>query len=500
MSAGLPTGFVVRLRDDVSVLDEGRLLVGGSPLTSMRLTPRARELITGGSVRVSSRDAQWLADRLLEANIADPVLRTEHRASPADLTVVIPVRDRADELERAVRALRPTLACLVVDDASLDPGAVSRVADRLDAQLIRLPENVGPAGARNAGLARVRTPYVAFVDCDVVVDAATLLTLTEHFVDPAVAMVAPRIVDRARSERPRWFERFEEVAGSLGLGLRGCTVAPGAAVAWVPSACLVARVDMLASGFDSTMRVGEDVDLVWRLVAQGRRVRYDPAQVAAHDVRPTLRAWLGRKFVYGTGGAPLAARHGSHVAVAVFSPAYAVAAAAVLLRRRWAIPLAVAVVVRGAQRLRRRLGGPWWSVRVPTRLALQGLGWAVRQESALLLRHWWPPVAVGCLLSPHLRRAVATALLVDTVVARAERLDVPLVISFAGRRLDDLAYGSGLWWGALRARSLAAVQVRVVTGSRRGGQRYGRPQRPPRTLRARIPQTGPGRSPQPGPA
>jgi hypothetical protein len=30
------------------------------------------------------------------------------------------------------------------------------------------------------------------------------------------------------------------------------------------------------------------------------------------------------------------------------------------------------------------------------------------------------------------------------------------------RRLDDLAYGSGVWWGALKARSIAALKPAIV--------------------------------------
>lgn len=96
------------------------------------------------------------------------------------------------------------------------------------------------------------------------------------------------------------------------------------------------------------------------------------------------------------------------------------------------------------------------------RLGAQGLGWAVRQEAALLLRHWWPLAALAATRSGTVRRAVVTALLVDVVVARVDHPDArydPL-----SRRLDDLAYGAGLWAGALRARSVAALLPRRPGG------------------------------------
>jgi mycofactocin system glycosyltransferase len=448
----LPDGFRVRLAPRVRTADHGRLLVGGSPLTAMRLSPRARLLLTSGHLTVTDPNSRHLAERLLATNLALPDLDGTALADPADVTVVVPVRDRPEQLDRALAAVTP-LRCVVVDDASHSPSQVAQVAARHGATLVALTTNLGPAGARNAGLATVTTPYVAFVDSDVAVPGADLLRLTRHFTDPAVALVGPRVGSVPRSERPRWFERYDAADSSLALGLVPGVVRPGAAVAWLPGACLVARTDALAGGiggFDETLRVGEDVDLVWRLIAAGHRVRYDPQVEAAHDARPTIRGWLGRKAVYGTGGAGLAARHGNRLAPAVLTPSYAAAGAALLLRRRWSAPLALALAAPGARRLARTLPPA-----VAARTAAQGLGWALRQESALLLRHWWPLTAVCLLGSRSVRRAVGSALLVDLAVAvaqhRDDRLDLPTLV--AGRRLDDLAYGAGLWWGAIRAQS-----------------------------------------------
>ena len=434
----------VRIRRGVR---RGDVLVGGSPMRVIRLKPAALAMLDGDLLHGGD-----LAERLLDAGVADPVLDDVAPLDPADLTVVLPAYGRGDELDRALEALRP-LRRLVVDDASPTP----LMPDDPEVEVLRLPTNVGPAGARNAGLARVRTPYVAFVDCDVTVTADTLLRLGRHFADPRVAMVAPRIVGRVRSVRPRWFERYDEAASSLGLGETGCSVRPGAAVGWLPSACLVARTDRLGTGFDAAMRVGEDVDLVWRLVDAGEVVRYDPSEVAGHDARATLRGWLGRKFVYGTGGAPLAARHGSKLATAVLSPAYAVAAAALLLRRPWSVPVAVVCLARGLQVLDRTLPDVPHRRRLAVGLAGRGMWWSVRQESALLLRHWWPVTALAATRSRSVRRALVTAAAVDVVVAATERPEVPPPLAFAGRRLDDLAYGAGLWAGVLRAGSLRAV-------------------------------------------
>lgn len=459
----LPDGFVVRLDRSARRWDGGRLLVGGSPVTAMRLAPAAAALLRGDRVVVADEASRTLAGRLVATNLAQPVPDAASEAAPGDVTVVVPVRDRPEQLDRCLAALAP-LRVVVVDDASHDPAAVAAVAARRGATVVALTTNVGPAGARNAGLAEVRTPLVAFVDSDVQAPAAVLLALTRHLADPSVALVGPRVSGHVPHAGPRWFERYDAAASSLSLGPHPFSVRPGAGVAWLPSACLVGRTERLGAGFDTRLRVGEDVDLVWRLVDAGWRVRYEPTAVVRHDVRPTVRGWLGRKVVYGSGGALLAERHDAHVAPAVLSPAMAAAGAALLLRRRWSPLVAGAALAWSTTTVARALPS---EVPLSTRaavgasLAARGIGWSVRQQSALLVRHWWP-AALALSPSPVVRRAAATALVVDSVVALAERRDAPLDVPtlLVGRRLDDLAYGAGLWWGALRARSLGALRPR----------------------------------------
>jgi mycofactocin system glycosyltransferase len=459
----LPMGFQVALAGDIRTADRGQLLVGGSPLTAMRLSSRAQEMLGQGRVTVTDASSAHLAERLLATNLGLPDLRRTPRIAALELTVVIPVRDRPKQLHRALAALRP-LRCIVVDDASHSPEAVAEVTHRFDADLLQLPVNVGPAAARNAGLASVATPYVAFVDSDVEVTSADLLVLARHFADPAVSLVGPRVVGVARSPHPKWFERYDAVASSLTLGTTPGCVRPGAAVAWLPSACLIARTEALGTGFSADLRVGEDVDLVWRLVESGHRVRYDPSIEANHDARPTVRGWLGRKFVYGSGGAALAARHGDKLAPAVLTPSYAVGAAVLLIRRGWAVPVASAVLAVGYRSIRRSLPESSDATRISIRLAARGLLWGVRQESALLLRHWWPLAALGACGSRNVRRALTTALLVDSLAlaTRPRGQGEPIAFStmILGRRLDDMSYGAGLWWGAFRAGSLKVLLPR----------------------------------------
>lgn len=458
MTGRLPDGFVVRLNRHTRVVDDGAVLVGGSPTRISRLKPLARRSIRGRMITVTDAASRALADHLLATGMADPVVDTLPVADLALATVVIPVRDRPRQLDRLLTGLGRALPVIVVDDASVDRRAVAAVAGRHGAEVLALETNVGPAGARNAGLARVTTPFVVFIDSDVVVEPAAIETMLRHFADPGLAMVAPRVLG-LESDRPNWITRYEDARSSLDLGSDSSSVRPRSPVTWVSSTCLVARVDALGSGFDASMRVGEDVDLVWRLVDEGRRVRFEPAASVRHEHRSTLRAWLGRKFFYGTGAHPLAERHPDDIAPVVLPPWGAALLLALAAQRRWSLPVAGLIALATVVRIGRRAS----SVRHPYRLAVRLTGYgaigAITQGFALLLRHWWPLTTIGCLVSRRVRRAVIVASLADTVVEFARtrpRLD-PVRFGVA-RRLDDATYGAGVWWSAIRARSTKALR------------------------------------------
>lgn len=63
----LPTGFTVRVHDDIEAVGRGRVLIDGSPLRAVRLSARAEQLMEGRDLRVGV-----VADRLLDANLALP--------------------------------------------------------------------------------------------------------------------------------------------------------------------------------------------------------------------------------------------------------------------------------------------------------------------------------------------------------------------------------------------------------------------------------------------
>lgn len=469
---GLPDGFTVRLGRHTRVAEDGAVLIGGTPTRVARLKPPAAAHLRDGAVVVRDAASAALAEHLMTTGMADPVASSLPPVGLDRLTVVVPVRDRPDQLRRLLASLPAGLAgTIVVDDGSRSPEAVARVASDHRATLITRPVSGGPAAARNDGLRRVETAFVAFVDSDAVVDAGCFETLLRHFADPRLALVAPRVLG-LETAAPNWITRYENARSSLDLGRDAGSVRPRSRITWLSSTCVLARVDVLRGlqpeGFDGTMHVAEDVDLVWRLVDAGHRVRFDPTASVRHEHRTRLGRWLGRKFFYGTGAEALARRHPGDVAPVVLPPWGAIVLGAAVAQRRWSLPViavtAAVVTVRIARRLP-HVRRPW---RLAARLTGYGLSAVAAQGVALLVRHWWPLTAVGVVLSRRMRRAAVIAAVADAVWEYLRlRPDMDPVRFAAARRLDDLAYGAGVWWGALRGRSVRALLPAITGPARR---------------------------------
>lgn len=456
----LPTGFAVRIAPGVTARDGGRTLIGGAPLRVMQLRPQACKLLSGGAVVVCDGPSRTLAEHLLDSGMGEPIVAALPSIGTEQVTCVVPVRDRPVGLERLLRELAGNLRVIVVDDGSADPDSTRRVASSFGAQVVTLTDNCGPAGARNAGLHRVRTPYVLFADSDVVIDTSAVGRMLNHFHDPDVALVAPRV--RGLGDPETAVGCYEGLRSSLDLGPTSALVRPHSAVSWVPAAVMLARVEALGDGFDDTMKVGEDVDLVWRLVDGGWRVRYDADVSAQHEHREALSSWFERKAFYGSGAALLALRHGTKVAPARLTPLGAGMILAAVAQRRWSIPAMFGMTALMAADITSKLGNSPRPGRLGSELVAKGLSANLSQGTQLLLRHWWPVTALALPFSRRVRRACLAAAVIDTIV-EVRRVRPRRIGSFVLlRRLDDVAYGLGLWVGAARCRSTAALVPTIV--------------------------------------
>lgn len=544
--------------------------LGGSPLRLWRLSETGAALVdrlgSGADVEVASGSAvESLVDRLVDAGVLHPdpaassaaqegssctALAASPHLGAADVTVVIPVKDRLNSLGRLLTSLGSTIAAgatvIVVDDGSADAAAHERVTAAHGATYVRRDRVGGPAAARNEGLARVATPLVAFLDSDCTIadaspgtpaDTSTGMSTgtstgtawgsldCEGSSDPApdpphwlsaplallhdagIAVVAPRVRTpagtpsvgrdsssaRPSARLPPRVARYESFRSPLDMGAEPARVAPGTRVSYVPAAALLARVEVLrgVGGFDATLRVGEDVDLIWRLVDAGYTVRYEPTSIVEHPARADLRRWLRQRIDYGSSAALLDARHPMEVAPVHCSPWSALGWGLLALGPAPLGPVAgVAVMAGSAAALPHRLDGV--PARVSLQLAATGHLGAGRQLARAVVRAWWPLAVPAALVWRPARRAVIASVVVvaadaalDARRSDARRSDARraeagaqggatrqlglgdlAAISFLAV-LDDLAYGAGVWLGCWRQRSFRSLRARFARSTHR---------------------------------
>ena len=464
----LPVGFGIRLDSDTRSSADGRTLIGGAPMRRLRLTEHAAKLLaelrTG--VPVTRLAARRLGRRLCDAGIAHPV-PPPGGPDPAEVTCVVPVRDDPGGLAALLGSLdshQPAPGGLTIaEDGSRDPDEIAALATRWNARLIQRTAARGPAGARNDGWRASPTPIVAFLDADVEVGPDWLAPLLAHFADPTVAAVAPRV--RAPGSPQDALGGFERECSPLDMGARPSGVAPRRRVRYVPSAALLFRRDVLEDlgGFDEDLRVGEDVDLVWRAVAAGWTVRYEPSVEVSHRNRPSWAALARQRFGYGTSAAPLALRHPRTLAPLEMAPwGLATWAALALGGRRGTLP-AAAITAVAIGRLHGRLAsGDGTPPAEVARIVLGGQLASGRQVAVAVRRAWLPLLGVAAAW-PWGRRLATAALVAEPLASwLTRRPGIGPLRWTAATLLSDASYCAGVWRGALAERSTTALRPRLA--------------------------------------
>lgn len=457
----------------------GKVTIGGSPwevtLLPERVRPFARKLYAANrhGIVATTREEREAAIYLLDRGIADP-LPTEVRAVD-DVEIVIPVHGDAGPLERCLASLAGQgIPVTVVDDASAkaDAARIKRVAEAAGARLVVRSKNGGPGGARNSGYAATTAPFVAFIDADALAAPDWIARLRPLFDDPLVGAVGPRV--RPAVLGASSIELYEETRSELDMGPDPSRVVYGVPVGWLPSASvIVRRAAVTDPPFEPGLRVGEDVDLFWRMHESGWTVRYVTDVVNHHEVRTSLKEFSSRRGMYGGSAAPLEARHPGRLIPARPSASGLAVVAALSSRFRAVRLLAPAIFVYEVLRQRRILG-PQIPLSVAIEMAARSLWSDAFWMGHLLRRDWWP-VGWGVLAAaPFSRsaRGVAAAMMWEPVrdhLLRPTRLGP--IRSLALRLLDDASYGTGVIRGALRTRvwNVITPRVRFPSWPKRGG-------------------------------
>jgi GT2 family glycosyltransferase len=191
---------------------------------------------------------------------------------PDTLAVVVPATDRPPSLDRCVSALR----------------AARRPPDEL--VVVDAPAGLGPAAARNAGVAATSSDLIAFVDADVVIAPEALARVRARFAaDADLTAVFGSYDDDP--EAPGAVSRFRNL---LHHHVHTSSAGP-AETFWAGLGAVRREALVEVGGFDADrfpQPAVEDIELGMRLRRSGRSIVLDPAITGTHLKRWSLRSMV----------------------------------------------------------------------------------------------------------------------------------------------------------------------------------------------------------------
>jgi len=204
------------------------------------------------------------------------------------LTIVIPIRNRQELGERALRSAAaqvvPQAEIIIVDDASEPPFQIpADLQSNGSIKLLRLPDNRGAGSARNTGIASADADWIAFLDSDDYWLPGTLSPRLERAeagfaadrnalaVHAAGFILASSLTKRLEARIPR------ESADPLDFA-SACWFAPGST--------LLARKEAFdrVGPYDVELRRLEDLDWFLRLALRGGCLRVWNKPVAVIEI------------------------------------------------------------------------------------------------------------------------------------------------------------------------------------------------------------------------
>ena len=224
------------------------------------------------------------------APVTRPAPQPVADAGAIRVTVVVPARDAAATIGRAVRRIMaqddaPPYELVVVDNASTD--GTGAIAGEHGARVVRLDDRAGgPGRARNAGVAAARGTHVAFTDADCFPTAGWLAALWAGAAQ--AELVAGPVAADPRADRGPWDRTLEY---------------PSPTPLWATANLLIERATLdAAGGFDDWVAdadeaprrpFGEDTVMAWRAIRAGARTAWAAGALVEHAVFPRdARGWI----------------------------------------------------------------------------------------------------------------------------------------------------------------------------------------------------------------
>ncbi len=205
----------------------------------------------------------------------------------SDLTIVVPTRNEEGNIDAFLDSVPDGINLIIVDSSTDRTVELIGRRRRRNTGVVTAEANIPEA--RQLGADMATTPWVLFTDADVIFPPDYFGHLADQHSPPSVGgIVGTKSTAAGFDTYHRWFLR-----GQRALNLFGVPSATG-------SNMLLRRAALTAvGGFDASLAVNEDTEVMFRITKAGYRVDFDPSLVVLATDHRRLEAGLARKVLHG---------------------------------------------------------------------------------------------------------------------------------------------------------------------------------------------------------
>ncbi|MGC8660279.1 MAG: mycofactocin biosynthesis glycosyltransferase MftF [Desulfomonilaceae bacterium] len=387
------------------------------------------------------------------------------------VSVIVPVYNRAKDIRSCLESLskvdypRNALEIIVVDDNSSDETV--ETVKNYPVKLIVQRQNLGQSAARNAGVMAAKGEILAFIDSDCIAQPNWLRELLPHFDDPRNVLVGGYVDSYYKATA---LDRYEEANSALNMGAKSAVGFGKESDFYVPTCNMLVRREayLKVGGLDDRMRVGEDVDLCWRLKAHGYRLVYVPTGRIAHKHRNRFFETFKRRYEYGVSEPVLYMKH-QHIIkrFPVQPPGLAVLLAIILgsiERSFWSLPLAISVVLWDSltnwRRYQKQIGMPLQLGKI-LRATIEKHSNYIFYLTRHLIRYYLLIMMVVAIIFPPVSLAVAILILFPSFVEfvrKRPQISFPVFLFYF--LAEQAYYQAGVFASCVRENSFRPYRIR----------------------------------------
>ncbi len=222
------------------------------------------------------------------------------------LSVIIPAHNEEKGIEETIFSVlksdyKNLKEILVINDGSTDntKRIVQEIAKKYPKVKLINKKNTGKADSINYVLKKVETDLVAIIDADSYIRKNALRNMVGYFDSPEIGSVTGRILVK---NNKKLLERLQAIEYAMIIFTR--KLLEFVEGIWVtPGALSVYRTGVLkqVGGFDPK-NMTEDVEITWRLIKAGYRIRVAVNAITYTSVPDTKKDWWRQRIRWDIGG------------------------------------------------------------------------------------------------------------------------------------------------------------------------------------------------------